>query len=51
MFVVTHHQAADWPYPDAPYTFVTDGLPSAIAQAKAFAQDRDVSLTAGNLTG
>lgn len=51
VFVVTHHPPASWPHPDAPYTFVTDGLPSAIAQAKAFAQDRDVSLTAGNLTG
>jgi dihydrofolate reductase len=51
VFVVTHHAPADWAQPDAPYTFVTHGLPSAIMQAKAFAQDRDVSLTAGNLTG
>lgn len=28
-----------------------DGLPSAIAQARAFARSRDVTLTAGNLTG
>ncbi len=51
VFVVTHRAPVGWPFPDAPYTFVTDGLPSAIAQAKAFAGDRDVSLTAGNLTG
>ena len=51
VFVVTHHPPADWPYPDAPYTFVTDGLPSAIAQARAFAEERDVALTAGDLTG
>jgi dihydrofolate reductase len=51
VFVVTHHPPADWPYPDAPYTFVTEGLPSAIAQAKAFAGDRNVALTGGNLTG
>lgn len=51
VFVVTHQAPADWPHPDAPFTFVTDGLPSAIAQANAFAGDRNVSLTAGNLTG
>jgi len=51
VFVVTHQAPANWHYPDAPFTFVTDGLPSAIAQAKAFAGDRDVSLTAGNLAG
>jgi dihydrofolate reductase len=51
VFVVTHQPPADWPFPDAPYTFVTDGLASAIARAKAFAGDRDVSLTGGNLTG
>lgn len=51
VFVVTHRVPTDWPYPDAPFTFVTDGPASAIAQAKAFARDRDVSLAAGNLTG
>jgi dihydrofolate reductase len=51
VFVVTHQPPAGWPYPDAPYTFVTDGLASAIRQAKAFAQDRNVSLAAGSLTG
>lgn len=34
VFVVTHQEPADWLYPDAPYTFVTDGLESAITQAK-----------------
>jgi dihydrofolate reductase len=51
VFVVTHQAPADWPYPGAPFTFVTDGLPSAIAQARAFAGNRDVALTGGNLTG
>jgi dihydrofolate reductase len=51
VFVVTHQAPADWPFPDAPFTFVTDGVASAIAKAKAFAGDRDVALTAGNLTG
>lgn len=50
VFVVTHEPPTDWPFPDAPFTFV-DGVEEAIAQAKAFAGDRNVSLTAGNLTG
>jgi dihydrofolate reductase len=51
VFVLTHEPPTDWPYPDAPFTFVTEGLEHAIAQAKAAAGDRDVSLTAGSLTG
>jgi dihydrofolate reductase len=51
VFVVTHQPPAGWPFPGAPFTFVTDGLASAIAQAKAFAGSRNVALTAGNLTG
>jgi dihydrofolate reductase len=51
VFVLTHEPPTGWPYPDAPFTFVTEGLEHAIAQAKAAAGDRDVSLTAGSLTG
>jgi dihydrofolate reductase len=51
VFVVTHQPPADWPYPDAPFTFVTDGLHSALAQAQAVAGDRDVSITPGNIAG
>jgi dihydrofolate reductase len=51
VFVVTHQSPAAWSHPEAPFTFVTNGLRSAIAQAKAFAGNGDVSLTAGNLTG
>lgn len=51
VFVVTHQVPTNWPHPDAPFTFVTDGLPSALSQAKAFAGTRDVSLSASNLAG
>jgi dihydrofolate reductase len=51
VFVVTHRPPADWKHPDAPFTFVTDGVASAVAQAKAFAGDRNVSLTPGNIGG
>jgi dihydrofolate reductase len=48
--VVTHEPPTDWPFPDAPFTFVA-GIEEAIAQAKLLAGDRDVVVSAGNLTG
>jgi dihydrofolate reductase len=52
-FVVTHRVPTEWveAHPDAPFTFVTDGVESAIAKAQAAAGDGVVSLTAGDLTG
>jgi dihydrofolate reductase len=49
--VVTHEPPTDWPFPDAPFTFVTDGVASAIEQAQALAGDGDVSVTAGDIGG
>jgi dihydrofolate reductase len=49
VFVVTHSPPTDWGFPDAPFTFVTDGVASAIAQARDFAGDGDVSVTAGEI--
>jgi dihydrofolate reductase len=49
VFVVTHRPPTDWPYPDAPFTFVTDGVHSALAQAHAVAGERDVSITPGTI--
>jgi dihydrofolate reductase len=51
VFVVTHQPPSDWEYPDAPFTFVTDGVRSAVAQAKAFAGDKHVSVSPGNVGG
>jgi dihydrofolate reductase len=52
VFVVTHRPPTDWEHADsAPFTFVTDGVRSAIEQARAFAGDRDVSVTAGEIGG
>jgi dihydrofolate reductase len=51
-FVVTHQPPTDWAYLDtAPFTFVPEGVRNAIEQAKAFAGDRDVSVTAGQIGG
>lgn len=42
--VVTHTPAPEWIYDGSPFTFVTDGVESAIAQAKAIAGDKDVAI-------
>ena len=49
--VVTHNVPKDWvkDHPDAPFTFVTDGLASAIEHARDVAGDRNIGLTAGKL--
>jgi dihydrofolate reductase len=44
VFVVTHQAPTDWAHPEAPFTFVTDGLASAVQQARAAAGDRDVAV-------
>jgi dihydrofolate reductase len=49
LFIVTHEPPADWPYPDAAFTFVTDGVASAVAQAKKVAGDGHVSVSAGDI--
>jgi dihydrofolate reductase len=51
VFVVTHQPPADWAFPDAPFTFVTGGVARAIEEARAFAGDGDVSVTAGDIGG
>ena len=49
--VVSHNMPEDWlrAHPDAPFTFVTDGLPSAIERAREIADERNVGVTAGKL--
>ena len=37
-------------HPDAPFTFVTDGLPSAIEKARALAGDKDVTVSSGKIS-
>ena len=44
VFVVTHSVPQDWPHRGAHFTFVTDGVESAIAQAKAAAGGRNVAV-------
>jgi dihydrofolate reductase len=51
VFVVTHRVPTpeEWPHQDAPFTFVTDGVDSAIAQAKAAAGDKDVVIASPSI--
>ena len=44
VFVVTHTVPEGWPREDAPFTFVTDGVESALAQAKTVAGDKVVAV-------
>jgi dihydrofolate reductase len=43
-FVVTHDVPEGWPRPDSTVHFVTDGIESAVAQAKAAADPRSVAV-------
>jgi dihydrofolate reductase len=44
IFVVTHSVPPEWAGPDSPFTFVTDGVESALAQARAVAGDKDIDI-------
>src|ERR1044071_2103329 len=43
-FVLTHHVPSGWPRPDSTVHFVTDGLESAVNQAKAAAKGKSVGV-------
>jgi dihydrofolate reductase len=48
-FVVTHEVPEQWRNRAGPFTFVTDGVESAIRQAKAVAGDRPVGVAGGDI--
>jgi dihydrofolate reductase len=47
VFVVTHHPREPLTLADTTFTFVTDGIESALAQAREAAGDRDVFVGGG----
>ena len=49
VFVLTHSVPQEWVYEGSPFTFVRDGLESAIEQAKAVAGDKDVGVIGASL--
>jgi len=48
-FIVSHSVPAEWSQPDSPFTFVTDGVASAIAHAKAAAGPKNVGVVAASI--
>lgn len=50
VFVVTHHPPTHWQRQgNVPYTFVTDGVMSALEQAQAAAGDKNVVISSANI--
>lgn len=50
MFIVTHRIPQEWVKPDSPFTFVTDGVASAIQQAQQVAGEKGVGVAGANIT-
>jgi len=48
-FIVTHHAPQEWVYEGSPFTFVTDGVESAIRQAKVAAGGKDVVVSTASI--
>lgn len=48
-FIVSHEVPEKWAGTDSPFIFVTDGVASAIAQAKIAAGDKDVGVAAASI--
>src|SRR3712207_5626011 len=48
-FVVTHSIPQEWVYEGSPFAFVTDGVESAIEQARAVAGDKNVGVGGANV--
>jgi dihydrofolate reductase len=49
VFVVSHSVPDGWPRDDAPFTFVHDGVESAVAQAQQVAGDKTVGVAGPNV--
>jgi dihydrofolate reductase len=49
-FILTHNPPQEWIKEGSPFTFVTDGIESAIAQAKAAAGDKNVAVSTATTT-
>jgi dihydrofolate reductase len=48
-FVVSHTVPQEWVYEGSPFTFVTDGVESAVEQAREVAGDKDVAVGAASV--
>jgi dihydrofolate reductase len=48
-FIVTHNVPQEWVYEGSPFTFVTDGVESAVRRAKAAAGEKDVIISTASI--
>jgi dihydrofolate reductase len=48
--VVTHTVPQEWVYEGSPFTFVTDGVKSAIEKAKKIAGEKNIGVGGANIT-
>lgn len=48
-FIVTHHIPEEWAKPGSPFTFVTDGVESAIRQAQQVAGENEVGVGSASI--
>lgn len=49
MFIVTHQPPQEWMDSGSPYTFITDGVESAVRQAVAAANGRNVTISTASV--
>src|SRR5688500_893187 len=49
-FIVTHKIPQEWVKEGSPFTFVTDGVESAVKQAKAVAGDKNIAVATATIT-
>ncbi len=49
-FILTHAAPTEWVYPRSPFTFVTDGIASAIAQGQAVAGEKTIAIGSATTT-
>ena len=50
IFIVTHNIPQEWAKKGSPFTFVTDGIESALAQARASAGDKAIGIGGTQIT-
>lgn len=49
MFIVTHSVPEEWSGPDSPFTFVTDGVESALEQARQLVGDKHIGISGSQI--
>ncbi len=49
-FIVTHSPPHEWDGPHSPFTFVTDGVESALARARQAAGEKDIAISGTTIT-